>query len=327
MRKLSVLLILLSLVPLAAACWADVITSHLGHQGPAFAPGITPNALGWGPDEQPYPDKFVVNPQDGAEMAWVPPGEFMMGSTQEEQDYACGWAKKAYGDEAKAEWYADEAPRHKVRITKGFWLYRHTVTNAQYRRLKAGHDSGLAEGSSLNGDSQPVVRVSWDEARSYCDWAGTRLATEAEWEYACRAGAQTRFWWGDSEEEAGKYANVADRTFREKFHVKIGGLDAPIFDTDDGYAMTAPVGSYQANAFGLYDMIGNVWQWCADWSDGAYYASSPAEDPPGPNSGTQRMRRGGSFAFAPFACRCAARFGGGPGDADPGCGFRCARTP
>ncbi len=328
MRKLSLLVILFCLVVLAAgACWADTITSHLGRQGPAFAPGMLPSTLGWGPDDQPYPDKFVVNPQDGAEMAWVPAGEFMMGSTQDELDYAYGVARKGFGEGATRDWFSSEAPQHKVRITKGFWLYRHTVTNAQYQAFKAGHSSGEYNGLSLNGDKQPVVQVSWDEASGYCGWAGARLPTEAEWEYACRAGAQAKYWWGDSETDAGKCANVPDRTLREKLHPKVAIFDLPIFDTDDGYAVSAPVGSYQANAFGLFDMIGNVYQWCADWYGAGYYGKSPGEDPPGPGSGTTRSMRGGSWLYFSFVCRSAYRGWAAPTSRDNLIGFRLARTP
>ncbi len=322
MRKLSLPGILLCSVILAAGtCWGDVVTSHLGHQGPAFAPGMMPSTLGWGPDDKPYPDKFVVNPKDGAEMAWVPPGEFMMGSTPEEQDYAYGWAKKAVGEAAKREWFNDEGPQHKVRITKGFWLAKCTVTNAQYRRFKPDHDTGTFKGLSLNQDNQPVASVSWNEARGYCEWAGVRLPTEAQWEYACRAGTQTKFWWGDSETEAGQYANVADKT------AKALCPDWTIFDTDDGHAVSAPVGSYKPNAFGLYDMIGNVWEWCADWYDAGYYAKSPSEDPTGPDSGTGRLLRGGSWLIYPFDCRSAFRAGVYLVNRAFDYGFRVARTP
>jgi sulfatase modifying factor 1 len=328
MRKLTVLGGLLCLVSLAAAMgWADTIASHLGHLGPAFAPGMTPSKLGWGPDDKPYPDKFVVNPKDGAEMAWIPPGEFLMGSTPEEQDYAYGLARMGFGDVAKREDFDDEGPQHKVRITKGFWLYRHTVTNAQYRLLRADHNSGEFVGASLNANKQPVVNVSWNGAREYCDWAGTRLPAEAEWEYACRAGTQTRFWWGESETEAGRCANVADRTWRDRFHAKVAGRHLPIFDTDDGHAVIAPVGIYKPNAFGLYDMLGNVWQWCADGYDAEYYRSSPAEDPPGPGSGEVRMMRGGSWFCSPRECRSASRGRATPGRLDFLLGFRCVRTP
>ncbi len=322
MRKLRALVLLLCVAFLAAgASWADTITSHLGRQGPAFAPGVMPSALGWGPNDQPYPDKFVVNPQDGAEMVWVPAGEFMMGSTTQQQDDAYAMQKKARGDKAKREFFADEGPQHKVQITKGFWLANCAVTNAQYRRLKADHNSGEHEGLSLNGDTQPAVQVSWNDARDYCQWAGARLPTEAEWEYACRAGGQTMWWWGDSEQEAGKYANVADRTAKMKWPNWI------IFDTDDGYAVSAPVGSFGANAFGLYDMVGNVDQWCSDWYDAGYYAASPPTDPPGPASGENRVHRGGSWYSFPPGCRSADRSSRSPDSGDDDLGIRCAITP
>ncbi len=322
MRRLSLLVILLCLVVLAAgACWADTITSHLGRQGPAFAPGMTPNTLGWGPDDQAYPEKFVVNPQDGAEMAWVPAGEFVMGSTSEEQDYAYGWVKKEGDTLTKRENFNDEGPQHRVRITKGFWLGNCAVTNAQYRQFRANHKSGEYKGLSLDGDRQPVVQVSWNDAGAYCAWAGARLPSEGEWEYACRAGTQTKFWWGDSEQEAGKYANLLDRT------AKAAWPDRAAFDTDDGYAVSAPVGSYQANAFGLYDMIGNVWQWCADWYDAGYYAKSPGEDPRGPASTGFRAMRGGCWYCLPGCGRSAGRGACLPDQRENDSGFRCARTP
>ncbi len=321
MRKLGLLGLLLCLALLAAACGADTITSHLGRQGPAFAPGTMPSTLGWGPDDQAYPDKFVVNPQDGAEMAWVPAGEFMMGSTTEEEDYYYGWFRKAGRDDVKRESLNFGGPQHKVRITKGFWLGNCAVTNAQYRQFKADHNSGDYQGLSLNGDTQPVVQVTWDEASRYCEWAGARLPTEAEWEYACRAGTQTRFWWGDSETEAGKYANVADRTAKAKWP------GWAIFDTDDGYAVSSPVGNYQANAFGLYDIVGNVFQWCADWYDPGYYAKSPGEDPPGPERGTFRVRRGGAWNCYPPSCCSAKREAVKPDSGTYETGFRCAKTP
>ena len=298
-----------------AASAQEMIASHLGNQGPAFKPGVKPSTLGWGADGKPYPDKFVVNPIDGAEMAWIPPGEFTMGSSKEEGDYAYEWAKKAMGDAVKREWYNDETPAHKVRITQGFWMYRHEVTNAQYRKLKEPPKLDY-QGLTLTGDRQPVAGVTWDQCKAYCEWAGGKLPTEAQWEYACRAGTTTRFWWGDSETEAGRYANVADRTAKAKLEFKF------IFDTDDGQAVSAPVGNYAANRFGLYDMIGNVWEWCNDWYDEGYYAKSPSEDPAGPAIGALRVVRGGSWDYRPFDARSAFRNKDRPDEEFGNFGFR-----
>ena len=301
---------------------ADTITSNLGHPGPRFEPGMTPATLGWGPLDEPYPDRFVVNAKDGAEMAWVPPGEFTMGSSSEERDWAFRWGRDVAGDPAKREWYDHEGPQHRVRITKGFWFYRHEVTNAQYRRFRPNHSSREYHGLSFDAGNQPVVAVSWNEARDYCTWAGTDLPTEAQWEYSCRAGTQTRFWWGSSEQQAGQYADVADRSLTAELGV------GPTFDTDDGRAVSGPVEGYKPNVFGLFDMIGNVWEWCFDWYDRGYYAESPRDDPPGPASGSTRVLRGGSWWTNPPGCRSASRLGLSPETKDQcNLGFRASRSP
>src|SRR5262249_15422458 len=144
-------------------------------------------------------------------------------------------------------------------------------------------------------DDHPVVEVSWNDAAQFCDWArkktgkAIRLPTEAEWEYACRAGGRTRYFFGDNEEELAQYANVADASFRQ-LTGKNWGIRA-----DDGYAFTAPVGTFKPNGFGLYDMHGNVLQWCQDWYDKDYYTKSPKKDPQGPSSGENRVGRGGAW--------------------------------
>jgi len=285
-----------------------VITSHLGHAGPQFAPGMRPSTLGWGADDRPYPDRFVVNPRDLAEMAWIPPGEFLMGTSPERRD------------PAHPEWYADEGPVHPVRITQGFWMYRHEVTNEQFRRFRPEHNSGEFRGLSVNADKMPAASLDWAAAKAYCDWAGVRLPTEAEWEYACRAGRNDRFTWGNNEQIAGRYANVSDRTARAKWG------DFLAFDTDDGIAVSAAVGMFPPNAWGIFDMLGNVWEWCADWYAADYYSRSPVEDPPGPETGQARVLRGGSWFSDPVTTRCTDRFSYFPEDTCPGRGFRaCAR--
>jgi formylglycine-generating enzyme required for sulfatase activity len=152
-----------------------------------------------------------------------------------------------------------------------------------------------------------VVLVSWNDAKAFCEWLSRRdrrtyrLPTEAEWEYACRARSTTRYWNGDDQEGLARIANVADGTAKQKFS------DWTTITARDGHVFTAPVGSFPANPFGLHDMHGNVWEWCADWYDSEYYENSPAADPQGPGSGSSRVLRGGSWSSAPSNGRCALR--------------------
>ena len=312
MQRLFALLVIVAVC--VAPLWAQATEPKPWEQ--------TPASLGWGPDDRAYPDKEIVGP-DGGKYVWVPAGEFTMGSTAEEREWAYQKARETFGDAAQREWYDDGQPAHRVTLTRGFWLGACEVTNVQFRSFRPSYDSGSIAGLSLNGDEQAVVQVSWEDAKAYCDHFGLRLPTEAEWEYACRAGSTGKFWWGDSETEAGKYANVTDRTFRAKLTMEFNGHPWPIFDTDDGYAVTAPVGSYRPNAFGLHDMIGNVCEWCADWHDASYYASSPGSDPAGPATGTQRVSRGGSWCYTPEVCRSANRYGYNPVYRLDYLGFRC----
>ncbi|MBW6422587.1 formylglycine-generating enzyme family protein [Rhizobium sp. XQZ8] len=187
-----------------------------------------------------------------------------------------------------------------------WWL---TVRGADWR-----HPFGPLSGIDDLMD-HPVVHVSHADALAYCQWAGRDLPTEAEWEYAARGGiAGRRFPWGDDlEEGGGHHANLWQGTF-------------PTRNTAaDGWLATAPVETYTPNGFGLYQMAGNVWEWCADWFDRDYYTHSPSDDPEGPARGQRRVMRGGSYLCHASYCnryRVAARSSNTPGSSSCNLGFR-----
>jgi len=172
------------------------------------------------------------------------------------------------------------------------------------------------------------VNVSWNDALAFCQWLSRkegnayRLPTEAQWEYACRAGTTTRYWCGDDQEKLAEVGNVADAAAKAKFPDWTSTISA-----SDGFVFTSPVGSFRPNPFGLYDMHGNAWQWCADWYDAKYYGRSSTDDPVGPTSGTSRVLRGGSWNDRPSNTRSASRDRYTPDNRYVDAGFRVARTP
>ena len=199
--------------------------------------------------------------------------------------------------------------------TTPWWI---AVRGADWRR------PGGPRSSITDLQNHPVVHVSWNDAMAYCLWADARLPTEAEWEYAARGGLEgARFPWGD------------DLTRRGRWNLNVWQGRFPHENTlDDGHLTTAPVRSYRPNGYGLYSMVGNVWEWCADVFDPGYYRESPVEDPRGPRPHSDpdaeqwRVMRGGSYLCHDSYCyryRVAARSSNTQESATANLGFRCVR--
>ncbi|MGP0029036.1 MAG: formylglycine-generating enzyme family protein [Acidimicrobiales bacterium] len=194
------------------------------------------------------------------------------------------------------------------------------VQSAPWWRQVMGADWRHPEGASsatTDRPDHPVVHISWNDAQAYCAWSGTRLPTEAEWEAAARGGLQDQpFPWG-GELEPGSTHRM--NVFQGEFP---GGNTGA-----DGYMGTAPVGAYEPNGYGIYNMTGNVWEWCADWLDVGYYGVSPVPGPLGPPTGSIRVQRGGSYLCHASYCRryrVSARFGSGADSSTGNLGFRVA---
>jgi formylglycine-generating enzyme len=286
----------------------------------------------------------VIENSIGMKLVLVPAGEFLMGSDVSPAEMSKTfpqYGKDRYGQQRLE--LADERPLHKVRITKPFYFGQCEVTVGQFRQFV---DSGyrpesIADGTGgygydpqrqvlpdqgeafagrdpkyswsnpgfPQGDNHPVTNVTWNDAQAMCQWLSARegkkyrLPTEAEWEYACRAGTTTFFSSGNDPESLVKVANSYDAdTLKNWPQWKEFAIHG-----HDGYEFTAPVGSFAPNALGLYDMHGNVWEWCADWYGEDYYARSPVDDPPGPEDGNVHVRRGGSWHTWPLYLRSSYR--------------------
>ena len=229
--------------------------------------------------EKKDPPKDFTN-SIGMKFVWIPPGNFMMGSPKEEKERG------------------DNETQHKVTLTKGFYMGVYPVTQEQWQEIMGKNPSFFQGEKNL-----PVETVSWEDCQEFVkklrekDKKAYRLPTESEWEYACRAGTTTPFHFGEtiSTDQANYngeavYGNGKKGIYRKK---------------------TTPVGSFPANAWGLHDMHGNVWQWCQDcYGD---YPQKDVVDPQGPEKGAFHLLRGGSWSSLPLYCRSACRFWDGPG--------------
>ncbi len=297
----------------------------------------------------------------GMRLVLIPAGQFMMGnhrSLQEEKPFL-----RQYNLSITKGAFKTEQPLHLVKIRKPFYMGIYPVTRGQFRQFaketkyitdaERGHNPGAMEVNIRTGDffqfqpnhswrnvvfhqtdNHPVVDVSWNDANAFCEWLSRkegkkyRLPCEGEWEYACRAGTTTRYWFGDDPEKLAINDNTADAEFKAKFPRMRPEGDA--IHGDDGYVFTSPVGSFKANTFGLFDMQGNVHEWCWDlfrWYrqsalEAPQYQKSSSNNAPGANL---RVVRGGSWLNGPFDCRCASRDGLSPCYAGDNVGFRVVR--
>jgi formylglycine-generating enzyme required for sulfatase activity len=233
-------------------------------------------------------DTVQTNPQDGLKYVWIAPGRFLMGCSPGDNDCA-----------------DPEKPAHPVTLRKAYWIGQTEVTVGAYKHFVAAAKAKMPPTApKLNRgwkiESLPIVNVTWDEASQYCTWAGGRLATEAEWEFAARAGSTQP-----------RYGNLGDIAWSK----------------ENAENQTHAVAGKQANGYGLFDTLGNVWEWVNDWYDPNYYQSSPAQDPTGPATGQQRVLRGGSWIVDPKLLRVSDRYSIQPTARSDYFGFRCVWEP
>ena len=276
--------LILNRTVLAQGGSAAVAQTH--HQ----APGSQSNA--------PAVGTTRLNSKDGLTYVWIRGGLFAMGCSPED-----------------AECFDDEKPSHQVTISNGFWMGQMLVTQAAYKKVTGVNPS------RFKGEKLPVEMVSWDEAQNYCRKVGMRLPTEAEWELAARAGlAGSRY--GPLDAIAWYVGNSGPQPVDGAALYQSNPKDYEDILIAKGN-QTHPVGLKHANAWGLYDMLGNVWEWTADWYDKNYYGSSGTHDPTGPENANYRVVRGGAWDDNDRNIRLSNRYRLEPGTRTFYTGFRC----
>jgi formylglycine-generating enzyme required for sulfatase activity len=229
--------------------------------------------------------KTRKNPKDGMVYVWIPSGSFMMGCSPND-----------------AECFSDEKPSRRVTLSHGYWIGQTEVRVAAFERF-----AGILDANKLQAlptmdpvSVMPIVDVTWDEADQYCRWSGGRLPTEAEWEYAARAGSPG---------------------------IRNENIDAMAWYEANSGNSSHPTAQKRENAYGLFDMLGNVWEWVADWYSGDYYSTGPVLNPLGPASGTMRVLRGGSWLNPPRLIRFSDRGRSQPDARFNYFGMRCVWEP
>ena len=233
-------------------------------------------------------DTVQTNPQDGLKYVWIAAGQFLMGCSPDDIDCA-----------------DPEKPVHTVTLRRSFWIGQTEVTVDAFRRYATAVNAKMPPTApklyrNWNNRTLPMVDVVWDEANQYCSWAGGRLPTEAEWEYAARGGSPQA-----------RYGNLGDIAWTK----------------ENAQSQTHPVAGKQANGYGLFDTLGNVWEWISDWYAPDYYQNSPAQNPKGPGTGQQRVLRGGSWIVDSKLLRVSDRYSIQPTARSDFFGFRCVWEP
>ncbi|MBI3853514.1 MAG: formylglycine-generating enzyme family protein [Verrucomicrobia bacterium] len=234
----------------------------------------------------------------GLVLVRIEAGSFLMGLTEQQA----------------VRLHTPNLPGHRVTLTKPYFLGAFEVSNKEYELFDPAHKKKRPKYQRRRGgENHPVEPVTWQEAQKFCRWLSAkegrvyRLPTEAEWEYACKAGTETRLYWGDAYWDGNK-ANVAGLKWDHETWIM------------DGFEYTAPVGTYPPNPWGLYDMIGNSWEWCSDWF--SRYKAEPAVDPQGPAKGHCRVYKGGGWSTRQYSIKSAVRDGDDPADLPDIRGFR-----
>jgi len=234
------------------------------------------------------------------EFVLIPPGSFQMGCSASQQ-HGC---------------YSNESPVHTVTLTNAFYMGRYEVTQAQWTARMGSNPSSVLSASAEVPAAQvpncPVETVSWNMIQDFLTQTGMRLPTEAEWEYAYRAGTTTAFH---------GYTGQVSGTNDDSLLGNIAWFNGNSID------QTRPVGGKLGNGFGLHDMSGNVWEWVNDWFSDTYYSTSPSVNPQGPSSGEYRVLRGGYWYSGSNNCRASNRYYYNPDNSYNNFGFRAARTP
>lgn len=253
------------------------------------------------------------NPKDNQRYVWIPAGGFLAGCSKFDSDCS-----------------PDEKPSHDVTISKGFWLGQTEVTAGAYRRFATATHRGMPPDPTFGDHSlnagwtdarMPIVNVDWNESKAFCTWVGGDLPTEAQWEYAARAGNSTSLygnlsqiaWFGDN---AGTEHLDTTSLLKQDEPGYLGRLSV---NRNTFHA----VGLLAANQLGLYDMLGNIWEWTADWYGDNYYQGSNRFDPTGQPNGDAKVLRGGSWTNVPTAVRVSVRGRRTPVTRSVDTGFRC----